>query len=112
VNRDTIRLAMHGKRYEALAEPLVKAISNIMIRSLFLSGHEVVIYDETNYSRLARNFVRDDEMFETVFYEVDTPPEVCKERAIATGQEDLIPIIDAMAKRYEPLGVDERRYSK
>jgi large subunit ribosomal protein L2 len=39
-----------------------------------------------------------------------TLAEVCIERAVATGQPDLIPIIDAMAARYDPLGEDEPRY--
>lgn len=110
VRRDDIRLALHGKRYEKLAEPFVKAISDVMIRSLFLSGHEVVICDETNYSRAARDFHKSKD-WKTVFYEVGTDPTVCKERAIKTGQADLIPVIDDMWKRREPLGEDEERYA-
>jgi predicted kinase len=109
VRRDDIRLALHGQRYQALAEPFIKAISDVMIRSLFLSGHEVVINDETNYSRAARDFVKSPH-WKTVFYEVMTSPDVCKERAVKTDQADLIPIIDAMAARYEPLGDDEERF--
>lgn len=109
VRRDDIRLALHGQRYEALAEPFVKAISLVMIRSLFLSGHEWVICDETNFSRAARDFNWSSQ-WKTVFYPVDTPPEVCKERAIATGQPDLLPVIDGMWARREPLGPDEPLY--
>ena len=106
VRRDDIRLAMHGQRYQALAEPMVKAVSLIMIRSLFLSGHKFVICDETNYSRAARDFNKSPE-WRTVFYEVKTSPEICKERAVLTDQADLIPVIDQMFQRYEPLGDDE-----
>lgn len=109
VRRDDIRLALHGQRYQKLAEPFIKAISDVMIRSLFLSGHEVVICDETNYSRATRDYHKSDG-WDTVFYPVLTSPEVCKERAIATNQPDLCPVIDEMYGRYEPLGEDEGRY--
>lgn len=109
VRRDAIRLALHGQRFALDAEPMVKAMSLYMIKSLFIAGHDVVICDETNYSRAARNALKSPE-WETTFYEVKTSPEVCKERAVATGQSDLLPIIDEMYSRYEPLGEDEERY--
>lgn len=109
VRRDDIRLALHGQRYISVAEPFVKAISDVMIRSLFLSGHSVVICDETNYSRAARDYHKS-KNWRTVFYHVDTTAEVCKERALLTNQPDLLPVIDEMAARYEPLGEDEERY--
>lgn len=111
VRRDAIRLALHGQRYEEAAEPMVKAMSVYMIRSLFLSGHEVVICDETNYSRAARNAIKDD-YWETRFYPVETSPEVCIERAYLTNQPDLEPVIREMARRYEPLGKDELVYER
>jgi tRNA uridine 5-carbamoylmethylation protein Kti12 len=110
VRRDDIRLALHGQRYASSAEPFVKAISDVMIRSLFLSGHEVVICDETNYSRAARDYHKNPN-WRTVFYELATPPDVCKTRATATNQSDLHPVIDQMYARYEPLGEDEERYT-
>lgn len=108
VRRDAIRLALHGKRYEALAEPMIKAVSNLMIRSLFEAGHSVVICDETNVSKAARDYLKGDWLVR--FYEVPTSVDICKERALLTGQEDLIPVIEAMAARYEPLGPEEQRY--
>lgn len=111
VRKDAIRLALHGKAYIDLAEPMVKAISLIMVRSLFRAGHEVVIADETHYSRAARDFMRDDKEWDTKFYYVQTTPEVCKERAIKTGQEYLLPVIDEMVSRYEPLSPDEAVYT-
>jgi predicted kinase len=101
VNRDAIRLALHGKRYEALAEPMIKAISLVMIRSLFGAGHMIVLNDETNFSRAARDYNRDDTRWDTCFYWVKTSAAVCKERAIATGQPDLCPVIDDMQSRWE-----------
>lgn len=109
VRRDDIRLALHGQRYQSLAEPFIKAISDVMIRSLFLSGHDTVICDETNFSRAARNYHKAPS-HRTVFYHVDTGVDVCCERAVSTGQEDLIPVITEMQQRWEPLGDDEERY--
>lgn len=110
VNRDTIRLALHGHAYLGKAEPFVKAISNVMIEALFLYGAPIVICDETCYSRAARNALKSP-LYDIRFYEVPTPPEVCKERAIATDQAYLLPVIDEMWGRREPLGPDELPYT-
>ena len=109
VRRDAIRLALHGMRFKDEAEPMVKVMSLYMIRSLFIAGHDIVICDETNYSRAARNSLRSAH-WDTIWYPVLTDPEVCKERAAATNQLDLIPIIEEMAARYEPLGPGDRLY--
>ena len=107
VRRDAIRLALHGERFQIEAEPMVKAISLYMIRALFLAGHEVVICDETNYSRAARDAIKSPD-WDTVFYEVTTPASLCMKRAILTDQPDLVSVIEEMSARYEPLGTDER----
>lgn len=109
VRRDAIRLAVHGQRFALQAEPIVKAISLYMIRALFLTGHETVICDETNYSRAARASIGDPS-WDTVFYPVSTPMEVCIERAHLTGQSDLATIIAEMAGRWEPLDSRDEVY--
>jgi len=86
---------------------MVKAMSLYMIRSLFLANHDVVLCDETNFSIAARAALRDDN-WETVFYPVLTNRDTCIERAIATQQPDLAPVIDEMWKRYEPLGYSDQ----
>lgn len=108
VNADAVRLALHGQRYEALAEPFVFAIRQVMVRALFLAGHDIVLYDETNFSRATRDRMRSKE-WRTVFLEVNTDADECKRRALATGQPDLLPVIDGMVARHEPLGEDEER---
>jgi tRNA uridine 5-carbamoylmethylation protein Kti12 len=100
-------LALHGKRYEALSESFVKAISQVMIRALFEAGHQLVISDETHFSRAARDFTREDDKWDTFFVPVPTSAEVCIERAYATNQPDLEPVIKNMAARYEPIGAGE-----
>lgn len=109
ISKDAIRLALHGQRYWAPAEPQVRGFADLMLRSLVLTGEGVIIVDETNFSRAARNALKSSD-WRTLFLEVDTSPEVCKARALATGQPDLLPVIDEMASRYEPLGEDEERF--
>lgn len=110
VSKDNIRLALHGSVYAGNAEPMVRAISKIMIDALFRSGHEWVIADETHYSRAARDFVRDcpkDNKWITYFYDVPTGPTTCIQRAIDTEQLWLPPVIKEMVERHEPLAKDE-----
>lgn len=109
VNRDAIRLSLTGHRYEEDAEPMVKAISGYMIKALFGSGHDIVIYDETNYSIAARDWCRGFGV-PVEFYPVMTNPQTCIERAHKTDQPDLEPVIREMYKRYEPLRVWEKVY--
>ena len=106
VSRDCLRLAVHGQRYLAPAEPLIKSLDLYMIRALFLAGHDIVICDETNYSEAARKHLKDSS-WTTVFYPVYTTKEVCQERAVDTNQADLVPVIEEMNARYEPLNPDE-----
>lgn len=109
VSRDALRLVMHGQRYAIEAEPMVKAVSRYMIGALFGAGHMTVLCDETNYSQAAREALQDDK-WRVEFYEVTTSKEVCQERALATNQADLVPVIEAMAARYEPLEDHEVKY--
>lgn len=111
VSRDALRLAIHGRRYASEAEPMVKTVSLYMIKALFKAGHDVVIYDETNYSRAARDFIKSKE-WDTIFFEVPTSPEICIQRAVDTNQPDLIQVIKDMWDRREPLGEDELSYKQ
>lgn len=110
VNQDAIRLALHGHAYESVAEPMVKVLADYMIRALFGAGHDIVICDETHYSRAARDH-RKRGPWRTVFYEVPTSIEVCRERAIATNQAYLLPVLDEMRARHQPLEPDEERFA-
>lgn len=108
VNRDSIRLALHGQRYQQLAEPMVKAIAGVMVRSLF-AYHDSVIVDETNIRLSTREFWRGIDP-EATFLNVATPKELCLERARATNDEEIQPVIEKMAAEMEPLVMTEIRY--
>ena len=107
VNRDSIRLALHGQRYQKEAEAMVKVVAQIMVRALFHAGHKTVIVDETNLKRATRDFWRDGE-WKTEFLHVKTSKELCYMRAGAAKDADIMPVIEGMASYAEPLGVDEK----
>ncbi len=111
VNRDSIRLALHGQRYQPLAEPMVKAVAIVMVRALFTVGHRVVIVDETCISRSTRDFWRaGEDTWQTCVLEVPTPLGVCMKRAQATNDLEIQPVIAKMADVLEPLLPDEPRF--
>lgn len=103
VNPDSIRLALHGKPFIPEAEGFVWVISYLMVRALFLAGHDVVIVDATNATSKRREewYKRfsDCKIEEKIF---DTSKEICIERAKKGNREDLIPVIERMAEGEEP----------
>ena len=110
VNPDAIRLAIHGERFNAQAEPFVWLVAKTMIRALFLAGHRVVIFDATNTTRKRRDDLRSVE-WETYFKVIDTSPEVCLNRAVSENDSDIIPVIERMVAQFESLEADEREWS-
>lgn len=100
VNPDAIRLALHGRAFFEMAEPLVWAIAKIMVHALFLAGHETVILDATNTTKKRRDewdlkgISTQDKIF-------DTLPKECVRRALAGGREDLVPVIQRMAQQWD-----------
>ena len=100
VNRDAIRLALHGQPFILNAEPMVTAIEEYMVKSLFLAGHKKVIVDATH---LKRKYIErwDAGPWDLQTHVFDTAKDVCIERAKADGREDLIPIIERMAENSE-----------
>lgn len=107
VNPDSIRLALHGQRFAANAEPFVWATAKVMVRALFLAGHRHVILDATNVSRKRRDEWRSKE-WGTFFKVFTTPAGTCKERA--ADDSEILPVIDRMAGEWEHLGDDELRW--
>ena len=103
VNRDSIRLALHGQRYQQLAEPMIKATAIIMVRALFLSGNETIILDETALKSSSRKFWKNDKEGDQRFFHIATPIETCLDRARSMRDEVIQPIIKKMAEYAEPL---------
>lgn len=99
---DEVRIAMHGQRFAASAEPLVWAVVKIMVVALFRAGHAHVILDATNITKKRRDEWLDG-MWWTSAHVIDTPKEECIRRALAEGDTEIIPVIERMAKQYEPI---------
>ena len=106
---DSIRLALHGQRHCPSAEPIVWATARLMVDALFLSGHETVIVDATNVRKAWRDQWKSDK-YEVVLHVNATGAAVCQERAIATNQPDLVPVIARMFNDlYDHENIDDMR---
>jgi predicted kinase len=108
---DAIRLALHGQRFFAPAEPMVWAQAKVMVRALFGAGHDVVILDACNSSRKRRDDWISNE-WETVFKVIREPALTCINRAMAENDQEIIPSIERMANNYDPLEEDELQWSE
>ena len=88
VSSDDIRLALHGKRYEKLAETMVFAIKHVMIRAHLSRGFDVIV-DGTHSTPISIQRILEIDR-RAMPIRIDTPMATCIERAIATDQKDLI----------------------
>lgn len=106
VNPDSIRLAIHGERYNAAAEPFVWATAKAMVKALFLAGHDTVILDATNTTEARRNEWKSPDW--TIVYPIfPASKDTCLWRADAEHDDYIKPIIELMAAKYEPLADEE-----
>lgn len=103
VQPDAIRLALHGQRYVAEAEPFVWAIARVMVRALFRAGHEIVILDATNTTKQRRAEWLVAGEWWVKYQPVMTSEAECLARADAEHDEAIKPIIRKMAAGFEPL---------
>lgn len=106
VNPDSIRLALHGKAFEPLAEEFVWAIAKIMVRSLFLSGHEEVILDATNITKKRRDMWKSPDWITKCVLFNETKEECIKR----TTDPELIKVITRMNEQFELLDNDEEYF--
>lgn len=92
VGADDWRLAL-GHRYNSYVEPLIHPQTRIAVRAL-LKRHNVLV-DETNTNKMSIiQWLEEDINAIPVF--VNTHIDICKKRALETGQPDLIPVLDRM----------------
>lgn len=101
---NAIRLALFGRRWWGPGEHIIETTAKTMVRALFFAGHETVILDATAITRARRDFFKYEVDLHWRRYVkfIDTPVEVCKERARHTYPE-LVEIIETMNKIYEPI---------
>lgn len=99
---DSISVALHGRRlrFVAHAEAFVWAVAETMVAALLGAGHEKVIVDACHATESRRKQWHDrfSAPNTAVKCEVfDTPPAICKRRAAADGDQEIISLIDRMA---------------
>lgn len=109
VNPDSIRIALHGHRFIPEAEPWVWAIARTMAHAVLIAGIDTVIIDATNNTVKRRqmwvDLAKGIEGCEVSAVVLDTDADECKRRA---GDDSvIIPVIDRMAKAFEPIHPDE-----
>lgn len=94
---DFVRLEIHGDRYNRSAEPVSFMVKRYAIGAALRAGHDVVVAGtHTSKASIRRILeIRRD----AIPVLIDTPVETCKERAVATGQEDLLPVIERLCLR-------------
>lgn len=109
VNPDAIRLAIHGQPFIPDAEPLVWTHAQYQIASAFHYGISTVILDACAHKRANREkwlkIFPDKQILFKHFYEF---PQVCKQRAIVSNKQYLIPVIEKMSTEFEFLEGHER----
>lgn len=97
VNKDAIRLALHGQRFLPEAEKLIDVLSIYMVKSLFLAGHETVIVDEChNTEKRRKRWLNNDWLIE--YKIIPTTKEKCIRRAVEENDVEIIPIIERMSQ--------------
>ena len=84
VNPDAIRLALHGQAFVKMAEPMVWAIAETMVRHHFEYGYSTVILDATNLTPERREKWRSAD-WGTKFVVFDTRFATCRSRAEKSG---------------------------
>jgi len=101
VNPDSVRLALHGQRFAAVAEPFVWAITYLMVEALRMAGHETIVVDATNTTAKRRKEWEARYGAEVEWKIIETSPEECIRRARALDDEYIVPVIERMAAEWD-----------
>ena len=106
VNRDAIRLALHGQAYVQEAESIITGIEDCMVRALFLAGHDKVIVDATHTTDKRRKRWHYGEWNVDLEFFIISKDE-CIERAKDSNREDLVSVIERMSGQQDFMVNDE-----
>jgi len=107
VSPGDIHLALTGQRFTCYAHPMVQSIAMIMIRALFLVGHNNVVLRATNVTRERRTEWKSSHEWESSFACFPWNRDLCENRAKKVGDEAIIPIIHRMSDELELIEDDE-----
>ncbi len=98
VNRDAIRLNLHGSAWRPEAEDEVSRIEEQQVRRLTAAGHSTVIIDATHFmQRYIDRWKTGEWTIRTRVF--STPRSVCIRRARENGRPDLIDAIEMMCRQ-------------
>ena len=101
VNGDSIRKAVTGFRWNSNSELLTHPIKIYMIKALLDVGHDVLV-DDTHTTRYSVQQLWDVDNT-AKFVIIDTEKEECRNRAVKTGQMDVVPVIERTWPQYNSL---------
>ena len=115
VSPDSIRVTLHGKRYDKDREEEVWILARQMIRALFRAGNDTVVLDACLTSKKRRDpwsSCPDGEHWDTRFKVINTPKEECLRRASLEQDEYIVPSIERMSAQYQPLDETEKPWEE
>ena len=98
VSGDQIRLAVYNQRFSVRGEPMVHAVKQYMLRTLLLEGYDV-LFDDTNTTWKSVQMVFEID-YSARYIIIDCDPVECQRRAMESGQEDLVRVIEKMYPNY------------
>lgn len=99
VSADDLRFICYGERYNQEKEPEVWRVRERLLRMLMGYGISIII-DETNTTEKRRSHIiklGKEYGYEIICLSVDSPPNICKDRALALKDTKIIPIIAEQA---------------
>ena len=96
VSPDFVRVAIHGERFVASAEPFVLATVYAMVDALLLAGCNVVVDSCAQTEARREPWVKRG----ATFHVVRTSAGECIARAVEKGDAAIIPVIEKMAREY------------
>ncbi len=105
---DLLRLELYGDRYHRDGEAMVFAIKRYAIATALRAGHDVLVAGTHTSKTSIRRILEIRSNAIPVL--IDTPMEVCQERAKATNQPDLLPVIERVChqiKELKSVGIDK-----
>jgi predicted kinase len=105
VSSDALRMALFGSLWSEAQEHLVLPLARTMVQTLFFAGHPRVVFDSISTTRALRDFWRPSPEcpWTRTYHILETSAEVCKERAVESGDDYLVPVIDRLQSKYEPV---------
>lgn len=88
ISGDDFRLALHGQAYSKVAEGTVFAMMDVATRALLSRGFDVIVDETATTEETIRRYLMLD--IDAIPVVIQTPLEVCLERAVKTNQEYLL----------------------